>query len=230
MRIKIVSYNIHRCIGADHRHDPERIKDVLVRLRPDLAALQEVERLRDSSFDLIAYLEGATGMTAIKGTTMILEHSRYGNVLLSRYPIQSVRLIDLSFPGREKRGAIDAEIAIGGHAVRIMATHLGLKPLERRAQIKKLLAVLADDLQVPTTLLCGDLNEWFLWGRPLRWLHRYFGQLGHIRTFPARLPMFALDRIWCHPVDKLQWLRAEKTTLAREASDHLPLVAVVELL
>ncbi len=76
-------------------------------------------------------------------------------------------------------------------------------------------------------VLMGDLNEWFLWGRPLRHLHRHFDPTRAIATFPAGRPVFALDRVWTHPGSMLEDLRAHATPLARVASDHLPLVATL---
>ena len=73
----------------------------------------------------------------------------------------------------------------------------------------------------------GDLNEWFLWGRPLRWLHRHFENTPAPATFPSRLPVLALDRIWVKPRHLLRQLTVHTSRLARRASDHLPLVAEI---
>jgi endonuclease/exonuclease/phosphatase family metal-dependent hydrolase len=74
-------------------------------------------------------------------------------------------------------------------------------------------------------VLTGDVNEWYLWGRPLRWLHRHFKATPAPPTFPAWRPLFALDRLWTEPARLLAGLRVHATPLARIASDHLPLVA-----
>jgi endonuclease/exonuclease/phosphatase family metal-dependent hydrolase len=74
----------------------------------------------------------------------------------------------------------------------------------------------------------GDLNEWFLWGRPLRWLHVQFRRTPAPATFPARLPVFALDRFWVRPRVLLDHLVVHSSPLARAASDHLPLVATLD--
>jgi len=71
-------------------------------------------------------------------------------------------------------------------------------------------------------VLMGDLNEWFLWGRPLRWLRAHFGRAPAPATFPARRPVLALDRIWVEPRRLRTGLAVHSTTLARSASDHLP--------
>jgi endonuclease/exonuclease/phosphatase family metal-dependent hydrolase len=78
-------------------------------------------------------------------------------------------------------------------------------------------------------LLRGDLNEWFLWGRPLRWLHAHFEATPSPRSFPARAPLLALDRIWVEPRALLQRLWVHLTPAARAASDHIPVVADIRL-
>ena len=75
----------------------------------------------------------------------------------------------------------------------------------------------------------GDVNEWFLWGRPLRKLHEYFDPTRAVATFPSRGPVLALDRLWTHPGSILRGLAAHSTPLSRVASDHLPLVASIEI-
>jgi endonuclease/exonuclease/phosphatase family metal-dependent hydrolase len=71
----------------------------------------------------------------------------------------------------------------------------------------------------------GDLNEWYLWGRPLRWLHAHFRATPSPPTFPSRRPVFALDRIWISPARCLTRIARHASPLARIASDHLPLTA-----
>ena len=75
------------------------------------------------------------------------------------------------------------------------------------------------------TVLMGDFNEWLLWGRPLRRLRRVFPPLPAPATFPARRPIFSLDRIWLSTGREGLALEVPRTRAAREASDHLPLVA-----
>ena len=79
------------------------------------------------------------------------------------------------------------------------------------------------------SVLMGDLNEWFLWGRPLKHLHRYFDETPAVPTFPSGRPIFALDRLWTHPGSLLRGLKAHDSALARSASDHLPLVATLQI-
>jgi endonuclease/exonuclease/phosphatase family metal-dependent hydrolase len=150
----------------------------------------------------------------------------FGNAVLSRYPIVAARSVNLSIGNREPRGALDADVSCHGHPLRVVATHLGLRPGERRSQIRRLLQTFDTD-QMPVILL-GDINEWFVWGKSLRWLVSHFEQVPAPATFPARWPLFALDRIWIRPRHRLVHVDVHATTLARAASDHLPLIAHID--
>ena len=225
--LKIVSYNVHRAIGRDRRFAPDRILAVLKEIDADVVALQEVEAC-DSGADMLAWLAERTGMQAIAGTTLIRHDGRYGNGLLTRLPVRHKTLCDLSWRGREPRGAITADLDVHGEPLRVVATHLGLRPAERRDQVQRLIKLFTDVPQDKAVLL-GDLNEWFLWGRPLRRLHRYFKQTPHVATFPSGWPFLALDRVWTHPRSLLKRIGVHRTPLARVASDHLPLIAEVEV-
>jgi endonuclease/exonuclease/phosphatase family metal-dependent hydrolase len=74
-------------------------------------------------------------------------------------------------------------------------------------------------------ILMGDLNEWFMWGKPLRQLVSHFQSVPAPATFPSVFPLFALDRIWIRPRHRLVRVRVHRSPLARKASDHLPLLA-----
>jgi len=221
--LRLASYNIHGAVGRDGRRDLGRIIGVLEELDADLVALQEVDS-RHGEFDMLAELAQRTGLTPVAGPTLVHHRGDYGNAILTRAPILAVRLIDLSVEGREPRGAIDADLRMAGGPLRVVATHLGLRPVERRYQVQRLLAALKD-AERPVTVLMGDLNEWFLWGQPSRWLHAYFEATPTPATFPARFPIVALDRVWVRPNRLLRSIGAHASPLARAASDHLPVTA-----
>jgi endonuclease/exonuclease/phosphatase family metal-dependent hydrolase len=228
MALRLASYNVHRAIGRDRRCEPQRILDVIREIDPDVVALQEVEA-HDSGGDMLAWLARETSMRAIAGTTLLRHDGHYGNGLLTRCAIKATELVDLSFPKREPRGAIAADLQLNGSAsLRIIATHLGLRPAERREQVERLVKLFTWHEQ-DRSVLMGDLNEWFLWGRPLKHLHQYFDKTPAVPTFPSRMPVFALDRLWTHPGSILRELKAHNSALARVASDHLPLVATLDL-
>lgn len=228
MSLRIASYNIHRAIGRDGHEDALRIARVLREIDADIVALQEVGYPADTPGHLLDTLAEALGARAIDGVTFTDERGHYGNAVLTRLPVAGISRHDLSVPGREPRGAIELALTHHQADLRLVATHLGLRPGERRAQIRQLLPLLeAGDAEVQ--ILLGDLNEWFLWGRPLRWLRRVFGRLPAPATFPAHRPWFALDRLWVKPLEVIDAIHVHDSPLARVASDHLPLVAELDL-
>ena len=225
--ITVATYNIHNAVGGDGRFAPQRIAAVLAEIGADIFALQEVGAHHDG-IDTLASLRDATGFHAVAGPTRWHGSAAYGNCLLSRHPVAESARIDLTYARRESRGALDAVVDCAGIPLRVLATHLGLRPAERRAQVRSLLKALEAETPHPT-LLMGDLNEWFLWGRPLRWLHAHFQATPSPRSFPARAPLLALDRIWVEPRALLQRLWVHGSRAARAASDHLPVVAQLSL-
>jgi endonuclease/exonuclease/phosphatase family metal-dependent hydrolase len=228
MQLTLATYNIHACIGTDGRFEPDRIVRVLQEINADIVALQEVEHHDVDGCDLLDYLAEKTGLTPIAGPTLQRETRHYGNAILTKLPILEVNRVDLTLPGREARGALDVTLAGNGRRVQVVATHLGLRPWERRQQVRRLLNLFEIGL-TDIYVLMGDLNEWFLWGRPLRWLHAHFKRTPQPATFPGRRPFMALDRLWVHPRRRLAKLEVHATSLARVASDHLPLKAVIEI-
>lgn len=229
-RCVVVSYNIHRCIGLDGRHDPERIARVIEELEPDVVGLQEVESRFGGDLDIhqLNYLAEETGFHAVAGTTVLRRDSHYGNALLTRHPVTEVRSYDMSVPGREPRGILDVDLEVHGERLRVLVSHLGLGSRERRRQTRMLLQAVAAHADEPVAVL-SDFNEWFPWRQPLRWMHARLGRPPAPNTFPARWPLMALDRVWMNPRRNLLAVQAHGSALARVASDHLPLRALVEL-
>ena len=227
--LTVVTWNIHGAVGTDGRYAPGRIVDVLKEINADIVALQEVASEQEHG-SFLHDLERDTGFHLVAGLLRQRRGSDFGNAVLSRYPVLSVDHLDLTVGHYEPRGALDVCVDVGMPLpLRVMATHLGLRPGERREQVRRILAAVERDNPHPT-LLMGDLNEWYLWGRPLRWLHSHFREVPAAPpTFPARRPVFALDRIWVSPTGSVRRLARHSTPLARISSDHLPLIAEIEV-
>ena len=121
-QVRLASYNVHRAIGRDRRADRARILGVLREIDADVYALQEVEA-HDSGGDMLAWLAREIDATAIAGTTLLRHDGHYGNGLLSRCPVKDSKLCDLSWRGREPRGAIAADIVCDSASLRVVATH-----------------------------------------------------------------------------------------------------------
>ncbi|MGH7789433.1 MAG: endonuclease/exonuclease/phosphatase family protein [Candidatus Binatia bacterium] len=226
--LTVASYNVHRCIGRDGRHDPGRVAKVLDELKADVIALQEVDfryHVRQG-VDQLQYLAKATGFESVWGPVLYGARGQYGNGLLTRHEVLEVRGIDLSVPRYQRRGALDVDLRVDGRTLRIVAAHLGLGLKERQIQVRRLLTALAAHDGAPLILL-GDFNEWRPPSGPLRRLHRRFGRTPGVRSFPSNFPLLALDRIWVQPRQALVALDVHNTSRARRASDHLPIKAVI---
>lgn len=229
--IRVATWNIHDAKGADGIRNIARISAVIRQLRQWGGALVGLQEVACGPFDANEVAELALGNGYHWYAIPTRGHRstrQYGNALLSHVPAEAVHVHDLSIAGREPRGALEVRLRWQSHGLRVVVTHLGLHAGERRAQVERLLALLGR-APTMTTVLLGDINEWLIWGRPLRWLHRRFGNSPSVRSFPARLPIFALDRIWVDRPCAISAIGAFHTSESRLASDHLPVVATLRL-
>jgi len=229
--LHVASWNVHGCVGSDGRADGARVAAVIEALDADVVALQEVlsDEVAGGPLDQAGQLAALTGLTPAYGPTLLRAGAAFGNLVLTRLPLAGVVRHDLSVARREPRGALDVVLAPPERPrVRLVATHLGLAAGERRAQAARLLASLDAPPQAPL-IVAGDFNEWRPWAPARRWLRRRLGRAPAPATFPARWPVVALDRIYATAGATLLELRVVASAAARAASDHLPLVARVEI-
>jgi endonuclease/exonuclease/phosphatase family metal-dependent hydrolase len=228
--LSVATYNIHRCVGADGRKDPERIAAILRHLSCDIVGLQEVESHgpRGGHSHQLDYLARAGGYVSVAGPTMLQPEGHYGNALLTRARVAEVRRHAFDVSRWEPRGVLEACVDIQGISVRTIVTHLSLRPAERREQVTKILEIVGAEPSLPTILL-GDFNEWLPWARSRRRLEARFGRIATPATFPSKRPLFALDHIWVVPAHAVEQLETVRTPLSRAASDHLPLRAILRL-
>jgi hypothetical protein len=149
--IRIVTYNVHSCVGMDGVLSPERIARVIARHDPDVVALQELDvgRPRSGGVDQAREIARHLEMDLQFHPTIAVAEERFGDAVLSRLPMQEVRsgllpgLSGLSgLPARwlEPRGAIWVELDVGdGRWLHLINTHLSLHPRERRLKVDALL-------------------------------------------------------------------------------------------
>ncbi|HEV7476657.1 MAG TPA: endonuclease/exonuclease/phosphatase family protein [Burkholderiales bacterium] len=217
--LRVASYNVHGCVGRNNLRDVGRVAAVIAELGCDTVGLQEVFGARA--------LAQETQMFLVEGEPHKWHDRHVGNALLTRRKVLAVRHHDWSWPDHEPRAALDVDLEVGGETVRIIVTHLGLKPYERRFQVRKILSLLKDTPIAERLVVLGDINEWLPLGRPLRWLNGLLGHSPAERSFPARWPLFALDRVWVRPRHALLAFGAHRSPLAALASDHLPVKAII---
>lgn len=243
MRLRVMTWNIHKCIGGvDRRYDPGRIRDVIAHYQPDVVFLQEV--------DEGARRSAGHRQVDLLGDSLKFRHriffpnvrlrsgGHYGNAILSRFPITETRNIDLTIPLTKRRSVLHAWIRVrpsnGGRSrtLHVFNLHLGLSQVLRRWQLKRFLSShpFASLHHRTPVIVGGDFND--VWGtlgskylRPYgfrSWEHR-------IATFPAAAPALALDAFYCWGDVGLLHLERSKLDVARQASDHLPLIADLDL-
>lgn len=222
--LRVASWNIHMAIGQDGQRNLERTAQVIGAMDPDLIGLQEVDNRIDEHGNDLEALGRLTGLECVSGPTMHRSDGDYGNALLTRLPVMDIERHEISVTGREPRGLLVVHLECAGAPLQVAVTHLGLRPGERRFQVRKLVDCLAAYDRTPLILM-GDFNEWLFWGRPLRWLRAHFGPTRSPATFPAGWPLLRLDHILSDPRQRLLSLEVFQSPLARQASDHLPLVA-----
>lgn len=221
--VRVMTWNIHGGRAPDHRRDLSRVIATVRQHDPDILALQEVDSRRhkgvqEPAFELLA---STLGSHSAEARVLTAPDGDYGHVVISKWPLVQTRLHDISVLRREPRAAIETTADTPFGPLHVVAAHLGLGPLERRKQAA-LLAALVGSYDARTAVL-GDFNDW---GWP-SFLHRAlastFPERTDFRTFPARLPLLRLDRIYCRPAGTL--VRSWTDAGARFASDHLPLMA-----
>ncbi len=225
--MRLVTFNIrHGAPGRGNEVDPARLAEACASLRPDVLALQEVDRHnpRSCGADLTAVAAEATGMDSVFGPTLTRDGGQYGNALLVRGSIHDVALLRLprglrAWERREPRGAIVASVSVGADRLSVAATHLSTRRRESGRQLEAVLDALARR-PGPRALL-GDLNR-----RP--------GELaaagargglvvaGGPATFPAWRPILRIDHVAVEGVD-ITGVEVVPTAI----SDHRALVVTV---
>lgn len=248
---RILTYNVRRCVGADGRHDLDRIAEVIARCEPDIVALQELDvgRARTGHVDQAHEIAHRLEMAFHFHPAMHVEEERYGDAVLTALPLRLVKAGPLpGLPRRrdrlllrrrpiEPRGALWVAIGIGGGVeLQVVNTHLGLLGRERLMQAEALLG--GDwlgghgdpDAQGRLVVLLGDLNALprsraygWLAGR-LRDAQRTLPGHRPLPTYPARWPLFRIDHVFLGHGLEVQRVEVPRGPLERVASDHLPLV------
>lgn len=224
--LKVCSYNIRKAVGLDRRRDPERILAVLREVDADVVALQEADRrfgARVSALPL-QLIETMSPYRAVPLTTRPDSIGWHGNAILVRRDIVVEDAAVVPLPTIEPRGAISADLALGGVRVRVVGMHLDISGMRRRHQIRAVLAHVEGRPRVDATIMMGDLNEWSTHGGALREFARY-QVLAPGRSFHASRPVAQLDRVIVDRGCAVEGCGVHHSALAARASDHLPVWA-----
>jgi endonuclease/exonuclease/phosphatase family metal-dependent hydrolase len=231
--MRLLSYNIHKGIGGrDRRYRMERILQVIEEENPDLICLQEVDHnTRRSRYDdqpkmLARYFHFEEALFQMNCPR---KRGGYGNLILSRWPLQRHHHVSLRLKKRKPRGAQLVVVATPEGPLQVVNWHLGLAEKERRWQVDHLLnhVLFRESAHLPT-LICGDFNDWRNKLSGAAFSRHRFRQAtsppSHYRSFPAFLAVTALDKAFYRGDLAVRHARIIRTPLAKRASDHLPLV------
>lgn len=235
--LRVLTYNVHSCRGRDRRPDPARIAEVIASADPQIIALQELDvgRMRTGSVDQAHLIAQHLRMDAHFHPALHVEEEKYGDAILTALPSRVVKAAPLPSVG-EPRGAIWVEIDHRGAKLQMVNTHFGLWRRERMIQAQTLAGpewLGSPQCQHFPALLAGDFNAGprsRAYGVLATGLSKHTLTVPVRPTFPARFPMLRLDHIFANNHARIASYEVIDTSLARRASDHLPLLATVELL
>jgi len=248
-RLRIATYNIHkgvRGVGPGKRLEIHNLGLGIEALDADLVFLQEVRHFHHREarqFERTWFgwpEQGQAEFLAPEGyevayrTNAVTKHGEHGNALLSRWPIGDVGHHDVSDHRFEQRGLLHVPVTWQGHEIHTVVAHLGLMHSSRVRQVQRLAEFIAAHVPAGARLaVAGDFNDWGeRLDAPMRdcGLARAAPPSGKARpaTFPSRVPVFSLDRIYTRGLECLSMQVPRGNAWAR-MSDHLPLVAEFEL-
>lgn len=251
--LRVLTYNIHSCVGMDGKLSTARIARVIAQYQPDVVALQEldVDNSQSGQLDQAHRIAEELGMVIHFHPIRHVEQGRFGNAILTDLPIKVVKAEHLSTSDsiskkiggaagaafNEPRGALWVEVQFNGKAVNIITTHLGLTPKEQRVQVEALLSeewLAHPDCKAPL-ILCGDFNAtprhqtYRSLSKVLRDAQLQIDYQQPLKTFSGRYPTIRIDHVFVDQSIEVDAVMVPKSSLAKLASDHLPLVVDVDL-
>jgi len=241
--LRIMTYNVHGCVGMDGRLSARRIAKVISQYEPDVVALQELDvgRARSGGHDQAMLIAERLNMEHHFHASMQIAEEQFGDAILSSYPMRLIKKGKLSrqprFSFMESRGAIWVEIDFHGTSLQIINTHLGLNKKERLLHTKELLGEqwLQNSQSKGPVILCGDFNAFpgskvlNLFQNTLVNVQKQAGWIRYRSTWFGRFPFVCLDYIFVAPDFEVSQVEIGDSILARLASDHRPLLTEIKI-
>lgn len=241
--IRIMTYNVHSCIGMDGKVSTLRIARVINQYKPDIVALQELDhgRRRTGHMDQPHLIAKELEMFHHFYPAIQVEEEQYGNAVLSRYPMDLVCAMKLpKFENKllEPRGAIWVSINVGETRLQIINAHLSFYGPERRRQIEALMSPewIGHNNCASPAILCGDFNclpksaAWHAINNRLKDAQFLLDNHRPLPTWFGHYPIGRIDHVFVSSGIKVLGIQVPKTQLNKLASDHLPLIVDLEVI
>jgi len=241
--LRIMTYNVHGCVGMDGGLSPRRIARVISQYEPDIVALQELDvgRTRSGGHDQARLIAEILNMDHHFHASVHMAEEQFGDAILSSYPMRLIKkgrlTRELRFSSLEPRGALWVEIDFHGMFVQIINTHLGLNGKERLLHAKELLGEnwLKNPQCKDPVILCGDFNclprsrVFRLFQESLFSVQKQMASVRHKGTWFGCLPVVCIDYIFARPDIEVNDVEIGDSWLARRASDHRPLLTDIKM-
>lgn len=247
LNIRVLTVNTHKGFTIMNRRFvlPE-LRDAVRAVNADVVFLQEVQGTHEHHSKRILawpeaphyeFLADEIWPQFAYGRNAVYPSGHHGNAVLSKFPITAYHNHDVSVDGHEARGMLHCTLGVPGEETPIHAicVHLGLAEAHRKRQLELLCDIVSQ--QVPATaplLVAGDFNDWRdraheVLERCARLDEVFVHATGRAaRTFPARLPLLRLDRIYVRNARTHRPVALPRHPWSR-LSDHAPLAAEIAL-
>ncbi len=220
-RVRVMSYNIHNCVGDDGIKSCKRCADIILDARPDVVAVQELDSMTTrNNYYVLGEMAKQTGYHAYYGKTIPYKGGGYGIGVLTKNRALSVKFYKLPCR-KEPRGLLLVEM----RHYYLIATHLSLVKEDRLSSVE-IIRDIVSKLDKPV-FIAGDMNA-----KPASETMQQFGSYAEVlnntekSTFSAKNPRICIDYI----LGTNGLFEVEKDYVYYEslASDHLPLYVDVK--
>lgn len=243
-QIKAGTYNIHIGKGMDKVLDLNRIAKIITDNNADIIGLQEIDKntTRSGNINQFEELKKLTGMNGVFGKSIDFQGGEYGIGILTKYKIIESKHFPMPEGKESERRSFIAVLVETktGFKFWFINTHLGLVAEDRKDQIaaindfskqcKEPLLFVGDLNNEPDftdaafKMLLANFDDAFMTsaeGKPLQAEAQKINYL----TFPSDKPDRKIDYIMMRKNEG--WQKLDAYIPNTQASDHLPLFAVI---
>lgn len=248
MKLRVLSYNIHKGFSMNRKFVLEKIREAIQTVSADIVFLQEVQgehskhrkKFKDQwpVTTQLEYLADSIWSHHAYGKNAVYSEGHHGNAILSKFPLSFYENVDISTNRFERRGLLHAILDIPDvkPSVHLICIHLNLFEKSRIQQIEHLIKRIEEVVPHNSPLIIGgDFNDWRetispILERELDVFEAFKQRLGaHARSFPSWLPMLPLDRIY------IRGLQVEDAVCLEgnpwhELSDHNALYSELQIM